>query len=328
MRKSILALALLLCGGFSIAAQSRPPDATIFVTPVTGNGSKSDDNTFFYKQLLMEVIAQDFSLAKTQKSANYTLVGSLDRYAIIEGQYSFYLELRENKTGKLRADGALLYETDEDARQQFPFLVSSLLYTIPGVTYADYIEDEDTDEDWRDKLLYLGFGAKWTPGFYSGTKTQPATQSRVPAGFQGGLSLEFHFVSFMSLETGVQAQLDGVNVTVTANTTPKSYKGVIFGVPLLLKLCLKPGANSMLEPYVGAYFNVFQLGDLKPSMLSMGAGLQYSLKAGPGAVFLEAGGAMDLSKSKVPKASNAEYHRINVQVGLGYKIGLIQRETK
>jgi len=334
MRKSILVLALSLFGGFYLAAQSRPPEASIFVKPVTGYGSKSDDNTFFYKQLLQEIISQDFNLANTQKGANFTLIGSLARYALSEKQYAFHLELRDNKTGELKVDGDLLYETAEDVRQQMPFLVSSLLYTIPAEIVAEVAEDIEIENDWRDKLLYLGLAAKWTPGFYSGTVTQPATASRVPAGFQVGLSIGFHFASFMSVETGVEAQLDGVKAAVNGKPAT-DYHGIIIGVPLLLKLCLKPGANSMLEPYVGPYFNItqiniFQAGNLNPAFISIETGLQYSFKAGPGAIFLDAAFAMDLDKSqvKVSKDINIPYHRINLHVGLGYRIGLIQRKEE
>jgi hypothetical protein len=315
MRKYILVLALLLCGGFSLAAQSRPPEATIFVKPVTGNGSKSDDNNFFYKQLLQEVISQDFSLATAQKGANFTLIGSLARYMLSEKQYALHLELRDNKTGELKVDGDLLYETAEDAKENLPILVSSLLYTIP----ADIAPEYKPPNDWRDRLLYIGLGGKWTPGFYSG-----ASPSRVPAGFQGGLSLGIHFASFMSLETGVEAQLDGVKAKISGKD--QDYFGIIIGVPLLLKLCLKPGTNSMLEPYVGPFFNILPIGNyLKPYFLSMEAGFQYSLKAGPGAIFLDAGGAMDLGRSKV---KTVEYSRINLHVGLGYKVGFIQRKEE
>jgi len=314
MRKYILVLALLLCGGFSLAAQSRPPEAAIFIKPVTGNGIKSDDNAFFYKQLIQEIISQDFNLANTQKGANFTLIGSLARYALSESQYVFHLELRDNKTGELKVDGDLLYETTEDAKQNLPFLITSLLFTIP----ADIVA-EDIIDDWRDKSLYLGLGVKFTPGFYSG-----ASQAGFPAGIQGGLSAEFHFSNFMSLETGVEVQFDGAKVTMS-NKQVKSFYGLIIGVPVLFKLCLKPGENSMIEPYAGPYFNVLQIGNLVPYFLSLDFGLQYSIKAGPGALFLDAGATVDMGKFSTQKIS---YSRINVNVGLGYKIGLMQRETR
>jgi len=327
MRKYILALTLLLCGGFSLAAQSRPPEATIFVKPITGNGSKSDDNNFFYKQLLQEIISQDFNLATTQRGANFILNGSLDRYLLSETSYALHLELRDTKTGELKVDGDLLYETTEDARYNLPFLVSSLLYTIPPeiVPEEPYIYN-----DWRDKLLYMGIGAKWTPGSYK--SNDGAKQSSIPAGFQGGLSLGFHFASFMSLETGVEAQFDGVNAKATSTSKEQPYFGLIIGAPLLLKICLKPGANSMVEPYIGPFFNFLTIpaGKITPYFITIETGLQYSFKAGPGALFIDAGFAMDLgaSKVKVSTVKDVQYSRMNVHVGLGYKFGFVQRATE
>jgi len=318
MRKNILVLALLLCGGFYLAAQSRPPEATIFVKPVTGNGSNSDENTFFYKQLLQEIISQDFILATTQKGANFTLIGSLARYALSDRHYALHLELRDNKTGELKVEGDMLYENTEDARQQIPFMVSSLLFTIPMDTVPEVVEEIEED-DWRNKSLYLGIGVKYTPGFYTG-----ASQSKIPAGIQGGPTLEFHFSNYVSLETGVELQFDGAK----PGKQTKDYYGIIIGVPLLLKFCLKAGENSLIQPYVGPYFNVFQIGNLNPYFLSLEAGVQCSFKAGPGALFLDAGASMDMGKSSVQKVANTSYSRINIHAGLGYKIGFMQREKK
>ena len=317
MRKSILVLALSLFGGFYLAAQSRPPEASIFVKPVTGNGSKSDDNNFFYKQLIQEIISQDFNLATVQKGANFTLIGSLARYMLSEKQYALHLELRDNKTGELKVDGDLLYEIAEDAKENLPVLVSSLLYTIPADIIADYKHDDF--DDWRDKIVFLGIGAKWTPGIiYKGTGING--QAGFPAGIQGGFSVGFHITNFISVETGVEGQLDGVKVS----GQPKPVNGIIIGVPILLKLCLKPGKNTMIEPYIGPYFNILPLGNLKPNKLSAEAGLQYSIKAGSGAVFLDVGASMELGS----KVLTYTYNRINLHAGLGYKIGLIQRKEE
>jgi hypothetical protein len=328
-------LALLLCGVLSLAAQSRL-NASIYVAPVTGRGSKPDDNTLFLKKLLYELTDQRIVMANTQKDAEYSLIGTVGASG---GQFAFHLLLQNNRTGEIMVEGELLYLTPDDTDQLFSVLVTSLVYTIPPdavpaepVTPAtvpaepvapeivppELVQPEPVKGDWRNNWLYLGLGAKWTPAIsYKGT-----TQKSLPAGTLVGISAEIHFLSFMSLGIGAEGQFDMVNVKGSA-------ADILIGIPLLIKLCFKPGANSMLEPYVGGYVNFFQLKkNIVPPLLSVGIGLQYSVKAGPGAVFLDAGGTMDLAKFKVKGGSGTYGPRINARIGLGYKFGLIQRETK
>jgi len=169
-------------------------------------------------------------------------------------------------------------------------------------------------------LLYLGLGAKWTPGLYVDNNMSWAP---IPS-MQGGILAEFHFLSFMSLETGAEVQWDGVKV----KDLPKPAYSIIIGIPLLVKFCFKPGANSMIEPYIGPYFNFKFTGNIEPALISARAGLQYSFKVGPGALFLDGGFTGDLIPIFNSKAGTTAYRRYNFHVGLGYKFGLFQRVIK
>jgi len=333
MRKYILVLALLLCGGLSLIAQPRPPDATIYVTPVTGNGSKNDDNTFFYRQLVQEVINQDFSLAMTQKSANFSLIGKLDRYTPNEGQYALRLELRNNKTGELRVEGGLLYETPEDVRHQLPLLVSSLLYTIPPDTVPEEPEEVEIDnnDDWRNNWVYLGLAAVWKPRIYVSSESKILYLGYPwPA-----LSAEFHIANFFSFEIGAELSGDDFVYKKKGATTGNEYKNMIIEIPVSLKFVIKSGSSFMIEPYAGGFLSIplyKTKGYTKPALVSGFAGLQYGIKAGSGVLFFDVRAAMDLvGKSSVnmqPSDTVPSYQRYVLRLGLGYKYGLIQRETK
>ena len=647
MRKTILVLALLLCGAFSLAAQSRI-NASIYVAPVTGRGSRSDDNFFFYNQLLYELTDQKIVIANTQKDAEYSLIGTVAPYSGVVGQFAFHLALLNNMTGKITVEGELQYFIPYDTEKLFPVLVASLIYTIPGslgvtgvtlnksslsltvgntetlvatvspgnatnknvewkssdtgvaivingtvtavsagsatiivttedggktafcsvavanrpvpvtkvtlnqtslslgvgksatlfatvspgdatnknvewkssdtgvaivingtvtavsagqaiiiVTTQDggktdfcsvtvtgpgdtvsitevtlsktslsltvgntetlvatvspgdatnkNVEWKSSDTgvakvingtvtavsagqaiiivttqdggktaicsvtvtvigpndpslevtlnksslsmtvgntetlvatvspgdatnknvEWKSSdtgvakvingtvtavsagqaaitvttqdggktatcsvtvsgeespLLYLGLGAKWTPGLYVDNNMSWAP---IPS-MQGGILAEFHFLSFMSLETGAEVQWDGVKV----KDLPKPAYSIIIGIPLLVKFCFKPGANSMIEPYIGPYFNFKFTGNIEPALISARAGLQYSFKVGPGALFLDGGFTGDLIPIFNSKAGTTAYRRYNFHVGLGYKFGLFQRVIK
>jgi len=349
MRKSILVLALLFCCGVFLSAQSRP-DASIYVTPVTGKGSKPEDNLLFYTRLVNELTIQKAKLANASKDAEYSLFGTLAPYKNNEGQYVFHLELRDNKTVGITVEGELVYEVPDDTNQLFPILVNSLLYTIPPETIQEKTvpaetvpvetnpvetikpetpstetvsENKENKDEWRDKMLYFGLAVTWTPRIY---------RANEDSGYLGdphfGFSFEYHFLSFMSLETGLELAVDEVKVRRATNVFD-IYHDTMIEIPILVKYVAKPNAFFMLEPYIGGQFNIPLLKTTIPPPFSFLAGLQYGVKVGPGALFLDARFVMDIADSKVnaPAGVTAPaYRRYIIHLGLGYKYGILQRK--
>jgi len=321
MRKNILVLALLFCGGFFLAAQSHS-DASIYVRPVSGKGGKPEDNALFYKQLIMEISSLDFNLAKTQRNSDFTLIGNLAPYAGYEGQFALRLELRNNKTGEMKVEGELLYGTADDAMQEFSVLVTTLLYTIP----VDAVSEKAVkNDDWRNDWLYLGLAATWTPRIYKGSTDSGS--------FYGGdphfaFSVECHFLDFMSLETGFELAADSL---LSGNAR---YSNTMIEIPFMLKFVVKPGSYFILAPYAGAYFNIPVFDTTyttHPPMFSWLVGFQSGVKAGPGVLFFDARFAMDIGKSTAKAPPNAVvpgYQRYIGHIGLGYKFGIFQRNIK
>jgi hypothetical protein len=365
MRKTILVLALFFCGALSLAALSRI-NASIYIAPVTGRGSKPDDNSFFYNKLFYELTIEKVIIANTQKDAEYSLIGTVGPYWNT-GQFTFHLALQDNRTGAITVEGDLRYFTPEDTDHLFSVLVTSLIFTIPAVPVpadpappaivlvlpvpAVPVQPEPEPPQVpgtppgpgtppvpeppplpipppRYYWLFLDLGIKWTPDI-----PQKDISWAKYSSFQLGPSLEFHFSKIMSLESGVEAQFDGVKVSGV--TQP--YYSIIIGVPLLIKLNFKPGANSMLEPYLGPYFNILHFSpqkDIKPiepALISARIGLQYSVKVGPGLLSFDGGLTGDVPLNNPlfkSKAGTTSYGRYNVHIGLGYKFGFIQKETK
>jgi len=330
MRKTILVLALIICGGFSLAAQSSP-DASVYVTPVTGNGSKSEDNTLFYNQLVSEITGNNFNLARAQNGADYSLIGTISRYSdgvasgAGAGQFVFHLGLRDNKTGETPVEGELLYGTFNDVIAEFPVLVTSLLYTIPTDTTGK-------NDEWRNKWLYFGLSARYAPRVYTWKVGSGYKNEKEFLGFGGGLSIEFHFLNFLSVETGAGVTYD------SPEYLDKPYKNLTVELPLFLKYVFKPGANFMLEPYIGAHYNIpirpiDRSYTFSPAKLTVLGGFQFGVKVGPGVLFADLRGSGDIGNAKLVAPSSVnppppEYHRYVGQLGLGYKYGIIQRKTK
>jgi hypothetical protein len=318
--KFYAALTLLLFLGFSslpLAAQSGIHAFSVYVPPVSGDGGKPEDNYYFYKQVVSELEYQHYNLAKTERSADFLLAGTLAPHAYntvrpAGKQYVFRLELFDNKTGETMIDGELIYAAAEDAKYALPSLVSVLILTIPEETGKD---------NWRGKWLYFGAAAFWTPRVYA-AETSTSTQF---VNFGGGVYAEFQFLDFLSFEAGLEFTSD--LISVYANTVDVYHRGLLFEVPLILKAALKPGGSFMLEPYGGVQFNVPLEKAIVPPLLSWLAGFQYGIKAGPGVVFVDPRFTMDIGKSKMgPDIDGLSFQRYVLHLGIGYKFGVWNRK--
>ena len=308
MKKNIILL-LLFCASFSLYAQSNT--AAVYVPPVTGTGSKPGDNEYFYKQLISEVAYQHFNLAKVKKDAEFSLVGTLSEHSDNARQYILHLEIVDNKTDKARSDGELVYEVPEDIKDLFPSLVYTLLYTIP----------QDSGKDnWRNKWLFAGINAFWSPRIY----TSESVLTHL-ASFGGGIFTEYHLLSFLSVETGFGIATDMLKVIARDK---ESYSNVLLEIPVLVKFVLKPGDYFVLEPYAGVHFNIPFDKTTIPPAVSWLVGIQYGVKAGPGVLFIDPRFSMDIGESVMDQDSafkNLSFLRYILHLGIGYKLGFFTK---
>ena len=330
MRKNILVLVLLLCGMFSLAAQSRT-SAPIYVLPVTGTGSTPEDNSIFYNQLIFELTDQYYNVAKTPDSADFFLIGTLNPCTDEgqEGLFAFHLELRDKKAGDSSVEGDLLYETPEDIDSLFPVMVSTLLYTIPEDPVKQPVVS-GIDDAWRNKLLYVGASAIVSPRLYKGVE-KSIVNNPFNLSLGGGISAEFHILDFLSLEAGLELATDVIKIN---NVEYGTNKEPLFEleIPILIKGVLKPSSLFMIEPYVGAQLYIPLSTDTnptKPSWPTFLAGLQYGVKAGPGVFFIDARVGIDFfgnSEINTTSGTNPTYKRTIIHLGFGYKFGIFQRK--
>ena len=314
MRKNILILVLLFCGGFSLTAQAHT-GVSIYVPLVNGIGSKPGDNSLLYNQLVSEVKDLGFNAERVQSKADYSLIGTLAPYSD-DGHFSFHLELLDNKTGETTVEGELVYETVDDINSLFPDLVSTLVYTIPEDDGKPEVtgkpKDTGTNDDFLNRWLYIGASAFWTPSLYTGDSKDNI------ASFGAGFSAELHVLNFLSLEAGLELVEESV-----ANT-----KYHLLEIPLLLKFVVKPNATRfMIEPYAGLQLNIIPYtSTIKPSWGTFLAGLQYGIKTGPGLFFVDARLGIDLEKSEVKDPNPLSFQRTTFHLGFGYKFGIFQKE--
>jgi len=311
--KRFIVLLILLCSSFPLCAQVKY--AAIYVPPVSGSGGKPENNDLFYKQLVAEVTYQHFKVAKTLNDADYTLAVTLSAHSGNKAsdvtQYNLHIELKDNKTGKKLAEGDLEYGIAEEIKDLFPSLVYTILNTIP---------EEAGKYNWRNKWLYAGAGAIWTPRIYASESV-----STHLASFGGGVFAEFHFLNFLSVEAGVEFASDMIKILAKAE---ENYPNYLLEIPVLLKYVIKLGDYFILEPYAGAQFNIPLDKTTKPPLFSLLAGFQYGVKAGPGIFYIDPRFSMDIGESvmeTVPSFKDLSFQRYIIHLGIGYKYGFFTK---
>lgn len=338
VQKTICILALvcraLLPRADQVLSAQAGPGVSIFVPEITGTGSGPDDSVFFTQMLMMEVAARNYQLGETLEDSLYSMNGSLsplvaeddaEKYPPPEEEdplYTLHLALVENETEAVLIEQDLVYSLPEDVNSVLPVLVFTMLASIPPQALPPP-EPARLSDYWRQKWLYFSAFGCWTPRIYIGT-----LHSTSMVNFGLGLATEIQFSNFMSFETGAEIAQDWVAISPNDNV---EYRGHVLEIPAFLKLIFKPASHFMIEPYGGIQVNI-PLNQLTvPPLLAWAAGLQYGVKAGPGAVFVDARFVMDIGDSAaVMESDNTayQYHRYVVKLAAGYKIGIFLREKK
>ena len=325
---------LLLWCSICLFAQSRSHQRiSVFVPPVTGTGIGPEDNEFFLTQLNAELLGWDYNVTGSRSQADYVMNGKIapnddpELFALLNN-YSFRLELYDNKAGASMVEFGMMY----DSLYGLEILITALLYTLLNVIpeppevpeVVRFTEDDAGQNAWRNKWLYLGGSAFWTPRVYVGNER--AIHVASPG---AGISGELQFLNFLSFETGVELASD----IVAVSSFPKDhYQNLMLEIPVLLKLVFKPKrslSHFLIEPYGGIYWNIQLLNKTRPPLFSWLAGLQYGVKVGQGVVFVDPRFAMDIGKSSIMEDSpvNAPlYQRYIIHIGVGYKHGFLQKK--
>jgi hypothetical protein len=300
---------------------------SINIPPVTGTGKTPADNDFFHQMLIMEVGARNFIVANSREDAQYELKGNVSRQEPLEDAlpglalYSLHLMLVRTEDNEVIVEQALMYSDTEETNEYLPLLVFTMLANIPPneiETGFRIVEVETSDDRWRNMWLYANVSVLWTPRLYEGDY-----QSARLVNFGFGGAAEFHFQNWFSVETGVELAQDWVKVTILSDS---EIHGQVLEIPLLAKGVIKPGRHFMLEPYMGIQLNLPLTGGLTPPLFSWVFGMQYGVKAGPGAVFLDGRFALDLGSS-IPEEGRS-FKRYAVKLALGYKLGFFHRTPK
>jgi len=321
MKRVLFSLVFILCA-LSLFSQSYR-EVRIYVPPIDGIGA-IDDMAYFYKQITSELILQNRSLGKTRSTSDYTITGRLMPLSEVEGitlprgserdENILFIELFDNIHDQEVGTQFITYRgwPDESTDESLAVIIYNMVAGIP-----DLIDSQIGGETWRYKTLYLNLGFLWVPRVYSGDY-----QSVNVASVGVEVNVDFHFLSFMGVKAGAKLTQD---VVVLYANSSKSYSDMILEFPVAISFILRPAELLLLEPYIGASFNISLLGTTLPFPLSWMAGVNLGFKAGIGIITIDPRFTMDFNKSYI--TSNAvSYWRYTINLGIGYKIGFIDKK--
>ena len=182
------------------------------------------------------------------------------------------------------------------------------------------------EDDWRDRWLFFNLSAAWAPRVYRAYGTEMDEMSVNPLNLGFGFYPELRVLDSVALETGFGLARDAIRVVVSPqNLETEVFPDFMLEIPLLLKIVLKPGDTFLLEPYSGIGLNFSLMETTRPSRLSWIVGYQHGVSAGPGGLFFDFRFSMDLATATLAKRPDITYQRYGLQIGVGYKYGIIPR---
>jgi len=327
--KKIAILILFVSTVISLSAQTYR-ETRIFVPPIDGSGIL-DDMAFFYKCIIGEIDKQHRTIGRTRRTSDYVITGRLmpiteELAASLElppgsenDEYILYLELFNNAIDEVIGMQYITYfYPDETAEESLSVIMYYLLSSVPDLVESTGSDDDDA---WRNKWLYINLNFTWTPRVYIGEH-----QSVNIAGVGAEAMLTVHPLRFLGIKAGAKLSQDWVVVFPSGE---ESYLDMILEFPVAISFVARLQHNLMLEPYIGGSLNISMLGVTKPNQLSWMAGVQLSIKLGFGSITFDPRFSMDIGRSNIVMEEPAhQYWRYTVHLGVGYKVGFLNKKRK
>jgi hypothetical protein len=251
----------------------------------------------------------------------YVITGVLNRE--YDGTRVFEMTLWRLEDSALLAVQELAYTDLDEGVGFIPFFVLSLYSTLPGV-----VDFDEELKSWKNKWLYAGARAGFSPRFYN------LSGENIPMfSFDAALRVEAQL--FPPLEAGktfsfgLQTGLD-----FTFDSAEFSHNGGVgilsapsLSVPLIAKFNLKPG-QFVFGPYGGIYFTQPLNGYKINIPFGYTAGFNIGYKIGAtGALFFDFHFSGDIGETTIPEY-NVSYNRYLFTLSIGFEWGFLTKKPK
>jgi len=336
LKKYAVLLLFFLVAVFHASAQDlgrdNPDDfreTKIYVPPIDGIGV-IEDMAYFFKQITGEITRQYRQLGRTRRTSDYVITGRLMPIAELEEEIEIppggeedenvlFIELFNNETDEIIGMQYITYTIpDETTEESISVIIYNMLSGIP-----DLLEGIAFYDTWRNKRLYINASFLWTPRIYIGNY-----QALNITGVGGEVTVDYHILSFLAVSVGAEISQDWIRL-YTVGSLGDDAKDMILSLPVAAKYVFRPGDNFMLEPYLGAQYNLSLLRTTSVYPISWLAGAQIGIRVGFGIITFDPRFSMDFNKSWTTLEDKPhEYWRYSMHLGVGFKMGFFDRIRK
>jgi hypothetical protein len=340
--KKYLVTVVFLLSALALSAQSRD-DIKVYIAPVTGG--VPEQQMFFAENFKMEILGANYAVVDNQADSDYTMNLSITQE--LEDSYEddaggmvvqdivniLTVSLMDSVEGREVLQFSWAFTTLEEMYEWNLHLIYQAMANVPLTKLSDVV---DTNH-WRNKWIYVRASFDYPITFYAnidnvaiyadenqGRRDYTILDHKIKPfpGFTVGV--EFQFLNWMSVEGGVQFNFED----------PFSH-AFIPSINVELKFPLKPSRHFMIEPYAAVSFPASTATEtISFPRAGLGGGVQIGVKGGSmGAFFVDVNYIHYLTKVKTnntfdvnkPNPPTIEWQRFVVGVGIGYKIGFLNR---
>jgi hypothetical protein len=267
----------------------------------------------------------------------YVITGVLNQES--DGTRVFEMTLWKLEDSTLLAVQEIAYTDINEAVGFIPFFIWTLYSTLPGV--VDFNEEL---RSWKNKWLYVGLRAGFSPRVYSVAGDYSSTGSRLTMPgftFDAGLRAEVQLFPRLEqnktfsfgLQSGLDITFDTVDFTYSTRAgdgSRSAARGEIstasLSVPLLAKFNLKPG-QFVFGPYAGIYFT-HPLSRYKMTLpLGYTGGFNIGYKIGAtGALFFDFRFSGDIGQTIISE-NDIPYNRYLFTLSMGFDWGFLTKKS-
>jgi hypothetical protein len=318
-------------------------DTLVYVLDI--EGGTAGERRFFAENLRMEIPAAGYTLTNDILEADYALGCYLVDEEAGEGRL-LVCSLLDAQDEKELVSTALLYHAVEEAYEMLPYVIWSMFANAPLKSpppekeiveiekevpvYIELPREKDEPPEpgeppdaWKYRWLFLNARVGLSSRYYFAVSDTAPSASilTLDAGFES----ELHLFNFLVLQLGLNFALDRAEYRRSpANPSPIVYATSVLSAPLMVKYLFNPSPLTTLGPYLGAYASFPLLGAAKPPPFGLLAGLDLSVKTGPGVLLFDLRYAADLGNTDVMDSA-IDYYRMFLTLSVGYKFGIAKR---
>jgi len=334
--KTFCFLGLLILAA-SVSAQVRE-DTLIYVPNVIS--ARMDQAIYFKENFEMEIAGAGYTVTDSAREADYLLQLEVLPHIIVyddgssepappdEAQYILNITLLRAEDSSEIVAFTFPFTELEEMHDFNLYLVYGAMANVPITKPA---EAEAESDSWRNKWLYIraSFDYPVISAYIQKGENKSVRDGYNPRYFDNYIGV------FVGATAGLEVQfLNWMSAEVFFNlrfSDPTDQYAFIPGIGLQLKFPLKPANYFMLSPYIISSTQAPTAGNYHDfPRLAVGGGFQFGVKAGNmGAVFIDAnylyfvGDVVMKNTGWTP--DRIRYTRNVVSIGLGYKIGFIDR---